>query len=119
MIRILVVDDEYSIREALRDLLSDEGYAVELAASGAEAMQQLRSGERPHLALVDVMMPRMDGRAVLREIREDPELGGLPVILMTAAPMVIAPAERLGAPLLRKPIDVDELLRLIAKLVAA
>lgn len=81
MKKILVVDDEENIRELYRDELTEEGYQVELAANGLEALSKLETF-RPDLVTLDVKMPGIDGIEVLRRIRE--KNTSLPVILLTA-----------------------------------
>jgi CheY-like chemotaxis protein len=110
---ILVVDDEYAVVEALRALLEDEGYAVTTAANGQEALEALDSGPSPDLLILDVMMPRLDGRQVLRALRAHPELHALPVIVMSAAAQPLAPEELGGAVFLAKPFELTRLLRTI------
>src|SRR5688500_8528352 len=97
---ILVAEDELAIRDLLVEVLRDEGYATLAAADVREALE-LAGRERPDLVLMDVMMPRLDGRVVVRRMRERPELGEVPVILMSAAAPV-DPAE-LGVVFLPKP----------------
>ena len=80
---ILVVDDEEEIRELCRVNLEFEGYAVVEAADGVEALEKARS-ERPDLIFLDVMMPRMDGWEVLRQLKEADDTSGIPVVLLTA-----------------------------------
>ena len=81
MKKVLVVDDEESIRELYRAELADEGYAVALAADGVEALGLLESF-RPDLVTLDVKMPGVDGIEVLRRIRvKNPTI---PVVLLTA-----------------------------------
>lgn len=81
MKKILVVDDEENIRELYRDELAEEGYEVELAADGLEALSKLETF-RPDLVTLDVKMPGIDGIEVLRRIRE--KNTSLPVMLLTA-----------------------------------
>ena len=81
MKKILVVDDEVNIRELYRDELSEEGYRVELAENGLQALAKFESF-RPDLVTLDVMMPGMDGIEVLRRIRE--KNTSVPVLLLTA-----------------------------------
>jgi DNA-binding response OmpR family regulator len=81
MKKILVVDDEENIRELYRDELAEEGYRVEMAENGTQALAKFESF-RPDLVTLDVMMPGMDGIEVLRRIRaKDPSI---PVLLLTA-----------------------------------
>lgn len=79
--RILVVDDEREARELLKDFLEAKGYAVVTASNGAEALTAVQE-HRPHLILLDIMMPGMNGLKVLRRIREiDRNVG---VLMLTA-----------------------------------
>jgi CheY-like chemotaxis protein len=114
---ILVVDDEFAMVEALSALLEDEGYHVVTAANGEEALAFLRAGSLPDLVLLDVMMPRLDGRDVLRRMQEDPELRALPVILMSAAAHPLEEARLGSAVFLHKPFDLSALFRTIAALL--
>jgi DNA-binding response OmpR family regulator len=79
--KVLVVDDEESIRELYRADLTDEGYEVELAADGRQALQGLDSF-RPDLVTLDIKLPDIDGIEVLRRIRE--KNATVPVVLLTA-----------------------------------
>jgi DNA-binding response OmpR family regulator len=81
--RILVVDDELDVREVVQLNLGKEGFEVIAAADGESALDLLRS-EPYDAAIVDVMMPGMDGLALCRAIRQDPALRTLPVLLLTA-----------------------------------
>ena len=78
--RVLVVDDDPATVELLEDFLVSKGYEVLTASDGAEALRTVKA-ERPHLLLLDVMMPKMDGLEVLRQVRAiDPTVG---VIMVT------------------------------------
>jgi two-component system response regulator MprA len=80
---ILVVDDERSVREALRRALELEGYGVELAADGREALQRLDDGDvEPDAVVLDVLMPGIDGLEVCRRLRRAGSR--LPVLMLTA-----------------------------------
>src|SRR5713226_10031856 len=81
--KILVVDDTPKNVKLLADLLTVKGYSVVTAASGAEALRQVEA-EEPDLVLLDVVMPEMSGYEVCRKIRENPETGILPVVMVTA-----------------------------------
>ncbi|MEX8492530.1 Hpt domain-containing protein [Sphaerotilus sp.] len=113
---VLVVDDSLTVRRITKRLLEREGYRVALAKDGLEALDLL-AGERPVVVLSDIEMPRMDGFDLLRNIRSDARLAGLPVVMITSR---IASKHRdlaleLGAShYLGKPYSEDELLRLIA-----
>src|SRR5258707_15234134 len=90
--RILVVVDEARVREVLAEYFATEGYAVEAAGSGVEALTAVRGG-RADLVLLDVRMPGLDGVPVLRRIRELDE--GVPVIMVPANEGVDLAKERL------------------------
>ncbi|MFN0063898.1 MAG: response regulator [Myxococcaceae bacterium] len=81
--RVLVVDDDEHTRNLLRDLCETSGFAVTVAADGDEALARLNEG-KPHLLLLDLMMPRKDGFSVLKEIRQRDGLKDLPVVILTA-----------------------------------
>jgi CheY-like chemotaxis protein len=82
---VLVVDDDQDIRDALCELLLDEGYRAVAAANGAEALSYLRSCELPCVILLDLMMPIMDGWEFRRQQKGDPRLSAIPVVVITAA----------------------------------
>src|SRR5438094_712728 len=112
--RILVVDDEAPVREVLTEYFATEGYAVEAAGSGVEALTAIRGG-RADLVLLDVRMPGLDGVQVLRRIRELDER--VPVIMVTANEDVGLAREtlKLGAfDYVAKPFDFDYLDRAVA-----
>ena len=112
---ILVVDDEPDIREAISELLEQEGYEVVGAGDGAEALSKARA-TRPTVVLLDLMMPGMNGWEFCARQRGDPELAGIPVIVVSAlgrAPGVTA------ADYIQKPFDLDALLKAVRRLARA
>ena len=112
--RILVVDDEAPVREVLAEYFTTEGYTVESAGSGLEALTLVRGG-RADLVLLDVRMPGLDGVQVLRQIRELND--NVPVIMVTANEDVGLAKEtlKLGAfDYVAKPFDFDYLDRAVA-----
>jgi len=109
---ILVVDDEPVIRKILNDLLLSEGYRLEFACDGFEALQKLPAVE-PDLILLDVMMPAMSGLEVTRRVKSNPEWQPIPIILVTALDGRKDVARGLDAgadDFIRKPFDQVELL---------
>ena len=107
--RVLVVDDDPSIRDVVGDVLELLGCAVHTAANGKEALEQVATA-LPHVILLDYMMPIMDGLAFGLELRRQPEYVGLPIVLMSAAPDADEVCQAIGArACLRKPFDIDEL----------
>lgn len=112
--RVLVVDDEPTVRSWLAALLADEGYVVEEASDGAMALSVLQTF-RPEVILLDLIMPGMNGREFLLELREDARLARIPVVVCTAVKGVHINLTSLGASdVLEKPPDPDQLLRTIA-----
>lgn len=109
MSRLLIVDDEPGVSEAIADLLSGEGYEVDTAASGQEALQKVQENP-PDLMLLDILMPGMNGVEALRRVLEaHPALG---VIMVTAVydEDIAQKAMALGAfDYITKPIDIDYL----------
>jgi CheY-like chemotaxis protein len=113
---VLIIEDDSGVRETLAELLSDEGYRVEVAASGSTAMSLLRDhpAERPSLILLDLMMSDMDGIEFRRRQLADPQLARIPIIVMSARPDVGEQAEQLGAlDYLAKPMSFETLIRLV------
>jgi CheY-like chemotaxis protein len=111
---VFIVDDDYDSRETARMVLEEEGYSVEVAPNGQVALEMLSSSPRPTLMLVDLMMPVMDGAALLSALEASPELSTIPVLVMTAS----GPDPRttgLRYPVLRKPFDLEELMRLVTE----
>ncbi|QNP64006.1 response regulator transcription factor [Streptomyces genisteinicus] len=115
--RILIVDDEPAVREALRRSLAFEGYATEVAADGLEALA--RAGEyRPDLIVLDIQMPRMDGLTAARRLRAAGSR--VPVLMLTARDTVGDRVTGLDAgadDYLVKPFELDELLARIRALL--
>lgn len=83
--RILVVDDDPDIRIMLSTVLEAEGYGVLTAKDGEECLELVREME-PDLLILDLLMPRKDGFAVIRELRESGEYADLPILILTAVP---------------------------------
>ena len=119
--RVLVVDDEPQVVWVLRFGLESEGYDVATARNGVEALEQI-SIHRPELMVLDVMMPKMDGWTVLRELAKLPAAERPRVVMVTALASVDdkAKATELGADAyVPKPFDVDELLQVLHGLQVA
>lgn len=112
---ILVVDDDRDIRETLAEILLHEGYHVELAENGARALELIRRGPSPALVLLDLMMPVMSGWEFLELAEQDEHLAQIPVVVVSAMPAPLAPAEARGGvkACLHKPLKLDQLLDLV------
>jgi DNA-binding NtrC family response regulator len=114
--RILVVDDEADIRELVRDILSEEGYTVEVAANAAEARAACAK-QAPDLVLLDIWMPDTDGISLLREWQQT-QLLAAPVVMMSGHGTVETAVEatRLGAiDYVEKPLSLAKLLRTVRR----
>lgn len=81
--RILIVDDEPNIVISLEFLMMREGHEVRVARDGEAGLAAVRT-HRPDLVVLDVMMPKLDGFAVLEAVRSDPELAGTRILMLTA-----------------------------------
>ena len=111
---VLVIEDDPGARDLLTRFLTKEGYRVETAAGG-EAGLRLARELHPDVITLDVMMPNMDGWAVLSELKADPQLADIPVVMLT-----IVDNKNLGyalgaADYLTKPIQRDRLLAILTK----
>ena len=106
---VLVVDDDSDVRASVAQLLELEGFAVDTAKNGQEALDKLRSGVQPGVVLLDLMMPVMNGLELLNQLRAEPDLRKPPVIVISANRGY--DADDLGvSAVVRKPFDVDHLL---------
>jgi CheY-like chemotaxis protein len=108
--RVLIVEDDAATREGIDALLREEGFAVETACNGNEALAYLKSGEQPLLILLDLTMPGMSGWEFRRRQRADPSLAEIPVVVMTAQKEYNESVTSLEADgHLQKPVRPDEL----------
>ena len=114
---ILVVDDDDSTVELLAQLLELEGYAVLTASNGKEALESA-SRTVPGLIVTDQMMPIMTGAELFRALKSSPRLRQVPVILITSAPPAAA-RDLHWAELIRKPLDLEALLRSVHRVFRA
>src|SRR5687768_9688485 len=80
---VLIVEDEQSMQRALKNKLEHAGYAVIAANDGEEAIDALRSANKPDLVLLDLIMPKLDGISVLRQMKGDDALRPVPVVILT------------------------------------
>ncbi len=108
---VMVIEDEATIRELESEILRHEGYAVTTAVHGRDALDQLGSGARPDVIVLDVTMPVMDGISFREKQLSDPALSGIPVVVASA---LVPVTELAGTRQLQKPFSIAELLGAIA-----
>lgn len=113
MIRVLVVDDDATIRELVAEVLVGEGYTVETAANGQAALTLVRGRWPPDAIVSDLMMPVLDGWGFIERCRQEPGCDTIPILVLSAAHDRPGSAERLRRQgvqaVLAKPFDLDAL----------
>ncbi len=117
---VLVVDDEYEIRQLLATMLTMMGYQSFMAQDGLDALEKIPECQ-PDILILDVMMPRMDGLTLCRQLRETAETAALPIIMLSGKAHQEAIREGLQAGANRylvKPTGLDELTRNINEVMA-
>ena len=127
--KILILDDEPNVVAYLETLLQDNGYDTVSAMDGREGMEKVRS-ERPDLITLDISMPEKSGVRFYREIKEDPDLAAIPVVIVTGVTgygykpedfqKFISSRKKIPPPegFVPKPIDRDELLKGVTSLLS-
>jgi signal transduction histidine kinase len=115
--RILVVEDDYGIRDVLCTILEEHGYAVASACNGDEALRTLRGGRAPDLIVLDLRMPVMDGWQFRAAQKADPALAAVPVLALSADGSAKAEAIDAAA-YIRKPLSTEALLGAIARILS-
>ena len=116
--KILVVDDERAVRDSLRRALELDGYEVELAADGEEALHRIENGAEPDAVVLDILMPRVNGLEVCRRLRATGNR--IPVLMLTARDQVEDRVEGLDAgadDYVVKPFALEELLARVRALL--
>ena len=82
MAKILIVEDDPLISRMYQKIFSFEGYDVEMAGDGEEGWEKIKA-TKPTIVLLDIMMPKMNGLQVLEKVKNDPELKGIPIVMLT------------------------------------
>jgi CheY-like chemotaxis protein len=109
-LKVLIIDDDADIRELLKIVLEADGYHVNIAVDGADALTQLGAGLWPALILLDLMMPRLDGEQFMKKMRGT-RYAKIPVVLLSGHSAAAKKADDLhAASCLNKPVEVEELL---------
>lgn len=111
--KILVVDDDESILDALSLILEEAGFEVQTAIKGDETIEKV-AVFKPSLILLDVLMSGKDGREICRKLKEDEYYKKIPIVMLSAHPSAKMSSEKCGAnSFLAKPFDSQELLKII------
>jgi len=116
---VLIVDDEFALSDTLKEFLEDEGYSVQGANNGKEALECMAKN-RPDLVVSDMMMPIMDGYALLHAMRASPVLKSIPVVLTSSArrqTVLSRDALLEFSGFLHKPFKLDAFLDVVVKLI--
>jgi two-component system OmpR family response regulator len=112
---VLIVDDDPAIRGLMAEALRSEGYDVDLAAHGAEALDAMRA-RRPATVLLDLMMPVMDGFTFMEHCHREQLCDGVPILVISAVQDALNRVAELPVQAtLAKPFDLDELVRLVSR----
>ncbi len=112
--RILVVEDDNSIRELLVELLQSEGYEVASAVNGLEGLKSLQTQPQPDLILIDLMMPVMDGYSFRTEQMKHPIWSKIPVVVMSAEANAKEKMKNFSiTAFLSKPVELDTILKTV------
>ncbi|AFY87579.1 MAG: Transcriptional regulatory protein SrrA [Chroococcidiopsis cubana SAG 39.79] len=117
--RLLLVDDEPGLREAVKDYLEESGFAVQVASNAREGWDLLQQNT-PDLVISDIMMPQVDGYQFLKQMREDPRFKRLPVVFLTAKGMTTDRIQGYNSGVdayIPKPFDPDELVAIVENLL--
>jgi CheY-like chemotaxis protein len=113
---ILVVDDDPEVRRVIQGTLEDEGWTVETAADGQQALERARR-RRPRLVLLDMGLPRLDGDGVAAGLR-GAYGDAVPIVVVTADGQAVEKARRVGArAYLAKPFDLDDLCAVVQQIL--
>lgn len=112
---VLIVDDDRGICSSLSRILRMEGYETSSVEDGRQALDYLRSHPKPGLILLDLMMPNMNGWEFSKEQQKDPELAGIPVVIISAGGSEVrrTAGSIPAVEYLEKPLDLDRLLQLV------
>ena len=115
--RVLIIEDDQAIRDSLCELLESEGFVVSLAEHGLHGLETLEGlSVLPHVILLDLSMPVMDGHTFLERIQTThSQFSKITILVMTAAGVGSFPKNHDPVKILRKPVDVDRLLDTIEK----
>jgi CheY-like chemotaxis protein len=107
----MIVDDDADMQDLLGELLENEGYEVDVASNGAEAINLLDSSDRPCAVLVDLLMPGLVGQELIEYLRSDDKLASIPLAVVSGSPH-LAPE---GYTVFSKPVEPQALLEFVKR----
>lgn len=117
-IKILVADDEKSIREVMSYMFEERGFITRSARNGKEALEKAIQ-EKPDIIILDIMMPEMDGLEAYRQLKENPDTQGIPIIFLSAQrriEQIIHHESKAHVEYIEKPCDIEYLVKRIKSL---
>src|SRR5947209_19963895 len=118
-VRVLVVDDEPTLREVIAAYLEDSGYAVDQAENGVQALERMRTA-RPDIILLDLLLPIMDARELMRVMRHEPGFAAVPVVLLSAAVDLPRLTDQLQPRAAHaEPVDLDVVIAVVARVATS
>ena len=110
--KIMIVEDDHDIREALREALEMEGYQVQMACNGQEGIEILAKTEAPCLILLDLMMPILDGWEFRKLQKKDDKISAIPVVVISA--LADKASDLIDANVfIKKPVELDTLIKTV------
>ncbi len=115
MSHVLIVDDEPDIATVLAEILEDEGFDVRVAHDGRQGLEFMMQ-KRPDLLLTDLMMPRMDGHALIREMQNREALRDVPIVVMSAG-MIDKSLITIDVRFVPKPFAIDQILSAVQEML--
>lgn len=113
---LLIVEDDRDIQDSLREVLEMEGFQVEIVSNGQEALSFLEKGKPVNGILLDLMMPIMDGYEFLDHFYSKKNRQAIPIVVLSASPDAIRIATERNLRYVKKPIDLDLLLKAVQPL---
>lgn len=117
--RVLIVDDEVELRQALRVRLTSAGFSCEVASNGKEALSLIGRWQ-PSIIVTDLVMPDMNGYELCRKLQEDENLASIPVIVLTAVPQhAVSKQDQLppSVRVMHKPFDSKQLMQVMREML--
>ena len=118
MTKVLVVDDDPDLVAICTLVLESEGYAVDAASNGSEAVDKIEADDID-VVLLDVMMPVLDGLSVCKMVKRDPRTKDLPIVLISASSVLRERGRDCADAVIEKPFDIDDLVQTISHFAPA